>query len=149
MKVFSKSPRKQRNFVRLLALHLRKNLCICHLGKELKKETGKRSLTVRSGDRVRVMRGSQKKKEGKVMRVDYSRGFVFIEKLVRKKADGKEKMLPIRASNAMIIGLDRNDERRFGKQVKETLKAEKESKAVAKKEDIWEEKTEKVKENVK
>ncbi len=65
MKIFSKSPRKQRNFVRNLALHLRKNLCVCHLSKELRKEIGKRSLTVRSGDKVKVMRGGQKKKEGK------------------------------------------------------------------------------------
>ena len=149
MKIFSKSPRKQRNFVRNLALHLRKNLCICHLSKELRKEIGKRSLTVRSGDKVKVMRGGQKKKEGKVMRVDYKRGFVFIEKIVRKKADGKEKMIPIRASNVMIVEPERTDERRFGSKEKKAgktgkpakvavkEKAEKPAKKAKEKEDIW------------
>ncbi len=135
--------------MRNLALHLRKNLCVCHLSKELRKETGKRSLTARSGDRVKVMRGGQKKKEGKIMRVDYGRGFVFVEKIARKKADGKEKMLPIRASNVMIVELEKTDERRFGgnakaktgKAEKKTEKAEKTGKEAAKKqdekEDIW------------
>lgn len=142
MEINTKSPRKQRNFVRNLALHLRKNLCRCHLSKELRKELGKRSFTVKTGDKVVVLRGGQKKKEGKVMRVGYQKGFVYIDKISRKKSDGKEKLLPVRASNVMIVELDRADERRFG-QKPASAKAEKTAKKSSKeKEDIWDEEKE-------
>lgn len=140
MKFGSKSPKKQRNFARNLGLHHRKRLCVCHLSKELHKELSKRAITVRAGDKVLIMRGGQKKKDGKVMRVDYKHGRVFVEKIVRKKSDGKEIMLPIRASNVMITELERADEARFGGKIKSKKPAQETGKAKPlgkEKEDIW------------
>lgn len=142
MKFFSKNPKKQRKFARSLAHHLRKNQCACHLSKEMRKETGKRSLSVRKGDKVKVMRGRHKGKDGKVSRVDYKTGRIFVEKIIRKKADGTEIQLPIRASNVLITELDRSDDRRFGKEKKAVKKGQEtvEKKEPAKKQekqDIW------------
>jgi large subunit ribosomal protein L24 len=83
------------------------------LSKDLKKELGKRAVIVRKGDKVKIVRGDQKKKEGKIVNVEYETGRIFVEKIVRKKADGTEIPIPINTSNAIVVELDQTDEKRF------------------------------------
>jgi len=80
-----------------------------HLSDDLRKEYGFRSLPVRKGDVVVVMRGEHKGHSGKVIRVDLSKYRVFIEGLVRKKADGTEVFIPIHPSKLEIIRLNLDD----------------------------------------
>jgi large subunit ribosomal protein L24 len=139
----SKKARKQRAFSAHLPLHLQQKRLAVHLNEALQKENKKRSLSVRKGDTVKVMRGEHKGKSGKITAVSYAKGKVFIEKLVLKKAKGKEAMIPIHASNLLLTELNREDEARFGKKTAkkpaektgektETKKAEKEAR-----QDIW------------
>ncbi len=109
----SSKPKKQRQYLYSKALHRKQKDLSGHLNKKLSGQLGKRSLRIRKGDTVKVLRGSKKGSEGKVTGVDYRRGVVFIEKLVRKKADGTEIALPVRASNLLIVDVDRSDARRF------------------------------------
>ncbi|MEM4662584.1 MAG: 50S ribosomal protein L24 [Candidatus Diapherotrites archaeon] len=109
----SKKPEKQRKEIAELPLHKRKKLVTAHLSKELREELKRRSLPVRKGDVVKIMRGSFKGKSGKVTKVDLRKGVVYIEKIVRKKANGTEIPVPIRASKLLITSLDRSDEKRF------------------------------------
>ena len=66
----SKQPRKQRKYLRNAPLHIRQKLIHANLSKELREETGKRSLPVRKGDEMKVLRGKFKGQTGKVIRVD-------------------------------------------------------------------------------
>lgn len=109
----SKKPKKQRKKIVEMPLHQRKRLASAHLSKELRKSLGRRSLGIRKGDTVKIMRGKYKGKTGKVIRVDLRKGKVYIEKIVKKKVDGSEVPVPFNASNLMIIGIDRSDERRI------------------------------------
>lgn len=146
----SKKARKQRAFSAHLPLHLQQKRLSAHTNESLHKETKKRSISVRKGDTVQVMRGEHRGKSGKITAVSYARGKVFIEKLVLKKASGKEAMIPIHASNLLLTELNREDEARFGKKTREKKQTEKtEEKTEIKKTekapnaDMWAEETEK------
>ncbi|MGB9577511.1 MAG: 50S ribosomal protein L24 [Candidatus Micrarchaeia archaeon] len=103
----SKQPRKARKRFYSMPLHKKASLVRAHLSKELRKKLGCRSARLRKGDKVRVMRGSFKKKEGKVVEVDLKKAKVFIEGIVSKKQGGKEKLIPLQPSNLMIIETER------------------------------------------
>lgn len=127
--VESSKPKKQRKKLYAAALHKTGRRCSAHLSKELRKSLGRRSVEIRSNDKVKIVRGSKKGFSGKVLRMNRKKNQIFIEKLNRKKADGSEVPLPIQPSNVLVIELDRSDERRFkGKKIekKEPIKEKKE-----------------------
>ena len=111
--IISSKPKKQRKAHYCRPLHVRQ-ACLCsHLSKQLRKQFGRRNLAVRKGDTVKVLRGSKRGAEGKVTGVDYKKGTVLIDKLVRKKTDGTEIPLPMRASKLVLTDVDKSDARRF------------------------------------
>ncbi|MCD6434761.1 MAG: 50S ribosomal protein L24 [Candidatus Diapherotrites archaeon] len=128
----SSKPRKQRKAVIEAPLHKRQKLMHANLSKELRKELGKRSFGVRKGDKVKIMRGTYKGKEGKITAVDLKKRKIFIEGIVRKKVDGREIPVGIDPSNVQIIELERSDEKRFKRLKLKVKKVEK--KKVARKE---------------
>jgi len=81
-----------------------------HLSEELRKQYPFRSLPIRTGDVVTVMRGDHKGHTGKVIRLDHERYRIYIEGLIRKKADGSEVPIPIHPSKVQIIKLNLDDE---------------------------------------
>jgi large subunit ribosomal protein L24 len=83
--------------------HEKKALLHVHLSKELRLKSKKRSILVMKGDKVRVMRGGMKGKEGKIAEVDYNRVIVFVEGLNMKNARGKETPLPLQPSNLLLV----------------------------------------------
>ncbi|MFH1257189.1 MAG: 50S ribosomal protein L24 [Candidatus Diapherotrites archaeon] len=113
MNIESAKPKKQRKFKAMLPLHLKRKQLSSHLSKELRKGIGRRAVEARKGDKAKVLRGDFRGKEGKIVRVDVARQKLFIEKLVRKKADGTEKLVPFNASNLLLVELERSDDRRF------------------------------------
>ncbi|MBR9707534.1 MAG: 50S ribosomal protein L24 [Candidatus Diapherotrites archaeon] len=113
MKLSTTQPRKQRKKTANLPVHQRKISVASHLSKDLRSELGIRSLTLRKGDVVKVMRGKFKGKEGKVATVNRSRSQIKIEGLVIKKSSGSEVPTNIKPSNVMITTIDRSDARRF------------------------------------
>jgi len=111
--IISSKPKKQRKAHYHRPLHVRQ-ACLCgHLSKQLRKQLGRRSLAIRKGDTVKVLRGGKRGTEGKVIGVDYKKGTVLIDKLVRKKTDGTEIPLPVRASKLVLTDVDKSDARRF------------------------------------
>ncbi len=68
-----------------------------------------RALPVREGDVVRVMRGSFRGKEGKIVSVDSKKGTAVVEGITIEKVDEKKVPRPIHASNLMIIKMDDTD----------------------------------------
>ncbi|MEM5820762.1 MAG: 50S ribosomal protein L24 [Candidatus Aenigmatarchaeota archaeon] len=105
----SKKPRKQRKFLYNAPLHLRRKMLAAHLSKELREQLKRRSLPVRSGDEVKVMRGKFRGKVGKVVKVDYKKYRIYVEGCTVKTARGEEKLVPIHPSKVMIVKLNLED----------------------------------------
>ena len=103
---FTKQPRKQRKNLYNAPLHLKQKLVSVHLTKELRKAKKKRSLAVKKGDKVKIMRGKFRGKEGKVARVSLNKLTVFVEGILLKKQAGKEVMAALQPSNLMITELE-------------------------------------------
>ncbi|MFH1224783.1 MAG: 50S ribosomal protein L24 [Candidatus Diapherotrites archaeon] len=112
MKTKSKKPKVQRKALFTRPMHARGKDFSANLSKELRKSLGRRSLTLRKGDKVKVMRGKNRGFGGKITKFDSQKKRVFIEKLARKKADGTERLVPINASKVMIVEIDRSDDKR-------------------------------------
>ena len=140
-----KKQKKQRRSFALRKLHLEGKELGAHLSKELRKSLGMRSLQLRKGDKVKVMRGSHNGFSGKIIKINRRKCQVFLENLNRKKADGTEVPLPLHPSNLLLVELERSDEKRIkvkkktekpaeeGKEKKGKEKAEKQETKRAKK----------------
>jgi len=113
MNVESSKPKKQRKFHYNKPLHQKQACLAGHLDKKLRQSLGKRSVQLRKGDTVKVLRGGRKGSSGKITGVDYKKGVVFIEKLSRKKVSGAEVQLPVQASNLLVTDVERSDSKRF------------------------------------
>jgi len=121
-------PSKQRKMLFQAPDHIRYKHFAAPLAPELKKSYGTRSLPVRSGDTVRVMRGDHKGFEGKVARVDRKKFRIYVEGLTREKVDGSTVFVPIHPSKVMITKLNLDDKWR-----KKILERRKKVKEVAEK----------------
>ena len=106
-------PRKQRKARYNAPAHARGKYLSASLSKDLREKLGKRSLPLKSGDKVRVLRGDFKGHEGEVLAVDYGSYKVTIEEVTLSKPDGPAVFLPVDPSNLMIINADTKDDRRI------------------------------------
>ena len=111
----SKQPRKQRKYKAKAPLHLKYKMLGTHLSKELKKKYQKRSIPVRKDDIVKVIRGTFKKKQGKVSRINTKRTIVYIEGIQRTRKDGTKVNVSFHPSNLIIIELNLEDKKRIKK----------------------------------
>lgn len=109
----SKQPRKQRKYTYNAPLHVKHSFLNAHLSKELRAKHGIRSLSVRKGDEVKVMRGSQYKQKAKIASVDVKRTRVVLEGLTRTKKDGSKVPIYFNPSNLLIVSLGSEDKRRL------------------------------------
>jgi large subunit ribosomal protein L24 len=108
----SKSPSKQRKRIMNAPIHMRKSLLKVRLDEFLTEEYGLRSLVIKKGDLVRIMRGQFRDTESKVTLVSYKKGVVYLDNTTITKADGKEAAVPVHPSNLMLVKLEMNDERK-------------------------------------
>ena len=106
-------PRKQRKARYNAPAHARGKHLSASLSKDLREKVGTRTLPLRSGDKVRVLRGDFKEHEGEVLTVDYSSYKITIEDVTLSKPDGTATFLPVDPSNVMIIEADLKDDRRI------------------------------------
>ena len=111
--VKSSQPRKQRKAFFNAPLHKRQKLTAAPLSPELRQKYGIRSLPVRVGDEVVVMRGDWKGHRGKVVEVDLKRLRIYVEGVTVKNARGEPRYYPIHPSNVMIVKLNLDDKRRL------------------------------------
>jgi large subunit ribosomal protein L24 len=108
----SSKPSKQRSLLLNLRKHLSHKMLSAPLSRELRERYGRRSLSVRVGDTVKIVRGGYRGVQGKVKRVESREGKVYIEGLTRKRVDGRVVDVPVHASNLVIISLNLDDEYR-------------------------------------
>lgn len=108
----SKQPRKQRKARFNAPLHIRHKFMSAPLSGELRDKYGRRSFPVRKGDTVKIMRGDDKGKEGKVRSINLKEEKITIEGIVIAKSDISEVPRPIRPSNVVITKLELKDKMR-------------------------------------
>jgi large subunit ribosomal protein L24 len=116
-------PAKQRKMLFQAPDHIRYKLFAAPLSPELRKSHGVKTIPVRSGDTVRIMRGDHKGFEGKIARVDREKYRIYVEGLTREKVDGTTTFVPIHPSKVMITRLNLDDKWR-----KKILERKKEAK---------------------
>jgi large subunit ribosomal protein L24 len=129
-KMQTAKPSKQRKRLYQAPDHIRYKLFSAPLSPQLRASHGAKSLPVRSGDTVRIMRGDHKGFEGKITRVDRRKYRIYLEGLTREKVDGSTTFVPLHPSKAMITNLSLDD--KWRRQILERKKkARKKAKEVA------------------
>jgi len=108
----SKNPRKQRKYRFNAPLHIKHGFMNAHLSKELRGRYSKRSIGLRKGDKVRIMRGKFRKHEGKIEKIELRKARVFVSGVEITKKDGTKKLLALHPSNIMITELNLDDNRK-------------------------------------
>jgi large subunit ribosomal protein L26e len=83
-----------------------------HLSKDLKDKYQVRSIPIRKGDQVKIVRGHFKSREGKVQTVYRRRRCIYIEKIVREKSNGQQSQIPIHPSNCIVTALKLDKDRK-------------------------------------
>jgi large subunit ribosomal protein L24 len=114
MKMNSSKPSKQRKRMFRSPLHKKRRMLAASLTDELRQKYGVRGMSVREGDSVRIMRGDFEGLEGKIERVEYGTGRVYVEGMTREKAAGVASKLPVHASKVRITNLNLSDKWRSG-----------------------------------
>ena len=108
MKLTAK-PSKQRRIIYQAPDHIRRKLFAAPLSAELQASHGIKSLPIRNGDTVRIMRGDHKGFEGKISRIDQTHFRVYVEGLTREKVDGTAIFVPVHPSKVTIKALVLDD----------------------------------------
>lgn len=110
--VESSQPKKQRRALYRAPLHKRQKIVAAPLSEELRSKYGVRTLPVRKGDEVLIVRGGFRGHKGKVVRVDLKRYRIYVEGATVNNARGEPRYYPIHPSNVVIVSLNLDDKRR-------------------------------------
>ena len=102
-------PGKQRKKLYQAPLNRRSKFFSAPLSSKLKLSHNTKSLTVRKGDTIMIMRGDRKGLEGKITQIDKKNYRIFIEGITREKVDGTTTLIPIHPSKVMITKLNLDD----------------------------------------
>jgi large subunit ribosomal protein L24 len=105
----SKKPSKQRKFVYNAPLHLRHKLVNAPLSKELREKYGVKTLPVRKGDTVKIVRGKFRGHEGTVAKVDLKKARIYVDGATIENARGEPVFYPIHPSKVIIVKLGEVD----------------------------------------
>lgn len=111
----SENPSKQRKYRENAPQHVKDRFVTVNLNDVLRDELGTKNLTVRVGDRVKVMRGDDAGSEGIISRVDREEEKIYINNLDRQKVDGTLREKPHHPSNLQVQALNLEDESRIEK----------------------------------
>lgn len=109
----SKQPRKQRKYIYNAPAHARASFVSSTLSKDLRTKHGIRSLPVRVGDKVKILRGQFRGTMGKITLVDRTKARLHIEGAEHVKTGGSKSPYPVHPSNVMLIELNASDKRRL------------------------------------
>eukprot|EP01088_Endostelium_zonatum_P012269 TRINITY_DN26453_c0_g1_i1.p1 TRINITY_DN26453_c0_g1~~TRINITY_DN26453_c0_g1_i1.p1 ORF type:complete len:158 (-),score=41.51 TRINITY_DN26453_c0_g1_i1:55-528(-) len=90
----------------------RRKIMSAPLDKLLRKNYGVRSMPIRKGDRVKIVRGIYKGTEGKVTQVYRKKFVVYIEKLTREKVNGQTVNIGIHPSKVLVKELHMDKDRK-------------------------------------
>ncbi len=98
--------------LRNLPLHLKKKLMNVALGKELRAQLRRRSMGLRKGDQVQIIKGKFKGTQGTVSSIDLKSMKIYVDAAVVKKRSGAQAQVPLAASKLRITKLITTDKKR-------------------------------------
>ena len=107
--------RKQRKYNYNAPLHIKNKMMGTKLSKDLKKEYGIRTISVRKDDEVKVLVGDFKNKTAKVVRRNLKKTRIHLDGIGKKRSDGTISSYPIHPSNVEIVKLNLDDKLRVQK----------------------------------
>jgi large subunit ribosomal protein L26e len=90
---------------------VKRKLMSSHLNKLLRDQYKIRSLPIKRGDEVKILKGKGKGKSGKVVQVYRKRNVIYVDKVQRDKQNGQTVFLPIKPSYCVIEKLFINKDR--------------------------------------
>lgn len=122
--IASRQIRKQRKYRANAHITIKKKMMASNLNKDLRKRYSRKSMAVRKGDSIKVMRGEFKGKTGKISIIDLMRMKVAIEGIQITKKDGTKINVFFQPSNLQIQELNLDDKKRF-QSIEKTNKEEK------------------------
>jgi len=105
----STNPSKQRKYRDNAPLHVKDKLVSSNLDHELREELGTRNMKVRTGDRVKVMRGDETGAEGIVNNIDREEARIYVDGIEVARQDGSKSQKPLRPSNVQLVALNVED----------------------------------------
>jgi large subunit ribosomal protein L24 len=108
----SKQVRKQRKYRYNAPLHIKQKFVHVHITKELRKKYKTRSIGLKKGDKVKVLRGQFKKHTGSIERIDLKKTRAYVSGIDITKKDGSKTTYPIHPSNIIITELNLDDKMR-------------------------------------
>lgn len=108
----SSSRRKSRKAHFTAPSHIRRVIMSAGLAKDLRTRHHVRSLPIRKDDEVRVVRGTYKGREGKVIDVYRKKYVIHIERLQRDKVNGGQVHVGIHPSNVVITKIFMDKDRK-------------------------------------
>lgn len=111
----STNPSKQRKYRRNAPQHVKDKLVSANVSPTLRDELGTRSISLRTGDRVKVMRGDDSGASGIVSNIDRDEEKVYVNGIEHEKVDGTMREKALRPSNLQVQALNIEDERRLEK----------------------------------
>src|SRR5256712_13813380 len=110
----SSKPSKQRKRFFQAPKHKQRKMLSARSSDDLTARHKVRRIPLRSEDTVRIMRGEFADLVGKVEKVEYSTGRIFVEGMTRETAAGVSSRLPIPSSKVLITNLNLSDKWRSG-----------------------------------
>jgi len=114
----SVKPRKQRKYRYKAPFHIKSKFMNVNLSKELREKHGTRNLRLKVGDKVKILRGNFKGKEGAVVEIDLKNTKVYVNKIEVTKMEGTKVRRPLNPTNLQIIDLKLDDKKRKDKLAK-------------------------------
>jgi ribosomal protein uL24 len=139
--MMSMKPRTQRRNVGQADLSQRRDILAAHLSKELRTQYKRRSMSVRKGDEVKIIRGEHFGKTGEIVEIDLKNYKIFVNGVIIKRTVGTEKQVAIEPSNVVITSMKLDDNMRqriLLRKVKEVVVPKKEVKVEPKVEAVAE-----------
>jgi large subunit ribosomal protein L24 len=109
----SKQPRKQRKYRYNAPFHIRTKFLNVALSKDLAKKYSIKRISLRTGDKVKILKGEFKGKEGKVESLNLKKSKAMIAGVERTKKDGSKNRPLVYASNLLLIDMNTDDKRRM------------------------------------
>ena len=91
---------------------IKRRLMSCHLVKTLRDQYKIRSLPIKRGDEVKILKGKFRGKSGKVVQVYRRRSVIYVDKITREKQNGQSVFFPIKPSYCVIEKLLDNKDRK-------------------------------------
>jgi large subunit ribosomal protein L24 len=111
----SEQPQKQRKYRANAPYHHRQKIVSARLAEDVRETVGTKTLPIREGDRVEIMRGDWKDLSGRVEKIDFDNERVYVDGVERERVDGTETQIALAPSNLKLTKLELDDEKRLEK----------------------------------